>query len=112
MAYRVQFLSKSAERALRTIAREGRKMGGIGIDVYRSGTHISVTCSKCMADTFVFAMDGATGLVDVVIVYIDGSRKTTKVDLDAMGCKPLDSDALSDEWFEQNKSHIRRYMRG
>lgn len=88
--YKPQFLSKCAEKTLRGIAREGRKMGGIGIDVYRAGTHISVTCSKCMADPFVFAVDGATGVVDVVVVYIDGSRKTTRLDLDAMGCNPVD----------------------
>lgn len=112
MTYRAQFLSRSAEKALRSIAREGRKNGGIGIYVYRAGTHISETCSKCMADPFIFAIDGLTGIVDIVVVYADGSRKTTRVDLDAMGCKAIDSDSLSDEWFEKNKSHIRRYMRG
>lgn len=112
MSYRAQFLSRVAEKALRTIAREGRKMGGIGIDVYRAGTHISVTCSKCMADPLIFSADGLTGVVDIEVFYIDGSRKTTRVDLDAMGCKPVDSDALSEEWLEKNKSHIRRYMRG
>ena len=112
MAYRAQFLSKSAEKTLRNIASEGRKNGGICIDVYRAGTRISVTCSKCMADPFIFAIDGATGVVDIVVCYIDGSRKSTSIDLDAMGCKGFDSDALSDEWFEKNKSNIRRYMRG
>lgn len=112
MPYRVQFLSKIAEKTLRSIAREGRKMGGIGIEVYRAGTKVSITCSKCMADPFMFAIDGATGIIDVVIVYADGSRKSTSIDLDAMGCRPVDSDALSEGWFEKNKSHIRRYMRG
>lgn len=110
--YKPQFLSRVAEKALRTIAREGRKMGGISITVYSAGTRISATCSKCMADPFIVAIDGATGVVDIVVLYIDGSRKTTRVDLDAMGCHPYDSDALSDEWLEKNKSHIRRYMRG
>lgn len=93
--YKPQFLSKIAEKTLRSIAREGRKMGGIGIDVYRAGTKISVTCSRCMGDPLICAIDGASGLVDVVIVYIDGSRKAIRLDLDAMDCKPLDSDALS-----------------
>lgn len=110
--YKPKYLSRDAEKTLRSIAREGRKNGGIGIDVYRAGTRESLTCSKCMADPLIFSADGLTGVVDVVIFYIDGSRKTTRLDLDAMGCKPFDSDALSDEWFEQNKSHIRRYMRG
>lgn len=110
--YKSQFLSKVAEKTLRGIAREGRKNGGIGIDVYRAGTRTSLTCSKCMADPLIFAADGLTGVVDVVIIYVDGSRKTTRVDLDAMGCRPVDSDALSEEWFEQNKGNIRRYMRG
>ena len=112
MTYKVQFLSKVAEKTLRSIAREGRKTGGISITVYRAGTKISITCSKCMADPFMVAIDGLTGIVDIVIVYIDGSRKATRVDLDSMGCKPFDSDELSEEWFEKNKSHIRRYMRG
>lgn len=85
--YKPQFLSKVAEKALRAIAREGRKMGGIGIDVYRAGTKVSITSSRCMADPFIFAVDGATGVVDIVVYYIDGSRKTTRVDLDSMGCK-------------------------
>lgn len=110
--YKAQFLSKVGEKTLRDIAREGRRMGGIGIDVYRAGTHISVTCSKCMADPFIFAMDGANGVVDIVVVYADGRRKATRVDLDSMGCQPVDSDALSEDWFEQNRANIRRYMRG
>lgn len=112
MTYRAQFLSRSAEKELRRIAREGRKFGGIGIYVSRAGTKISVTSSKCMADPFIFAIDGATGVVDIEVVYADGSRKTTTIDLDAMGCRPVDSDALSEDWFEKNKSHIRRYMQG
>lgn len=112
MSYRVQFLSKIAEKTLRSIAREGRKNGGISITVYRAGTSNHVTSSKCMADPFLFAIDGATGIIDVVIVYLDGSRKTTRVDLDAMGCRSFDSDALSEGWLEQNRANIRRYMRG
>ena len=110
--YKSQFLSKVAEKTLRGIAREGRKNGGVGIYVYRAGTRTSLTCSKCMADPLIFAADGLTGVVDVVIVYCDGRRKSTSVDLDAMGCHSFDQDALSDEWFEQNKANIRRYMRG
>lgn len=109
--YKPQFLSRVAEKALRAIARDGRRNGGIGIDVYRAGTKMSITCSRCMGDPFIFAIDGATGVVDIVVLYIDGSRKTTRVDLDAMGCHSFDSDALSDEWLEQNKGNIRRYMR-
>ena len=112
MPYKAQFLSKDAERALRGIAREGRKNGGISIDVYRSGTKVSITSSRCMGDPFIFSVDGATGVGDIVVFYIDGSRKSTSIDLDAMGCRPVDSDALSEEWFEQNKDNIRRYMRG
>ena len=112
MPYRAQFLSRSAEKALRSIAREGRKWGGIGIYVYRAGTHVSITSSRCMGDPFIFAVDGATGVVDIEIVYAAGSRKSTSIDLDAMGCKPYDSDERSHDWFEKNKSHIRRYMRG
>lgn len=110
--YKSQFLSKVAEKTLRGIAREGRKNGGVGIYVYRAGTRTSLTCSKCMADPLIFAADGLTGVVDIEVFYIDASRKTTRVDLDAMGCKAIDSDSLSDEWFEKNKSNIRRYMRG
>ena len=112
MPYKVQFLSRRAEKTLRGIARDGRKTGGISITVYRAGTRIHVTSSKCMADPFMFAIDGATGIIDVVIVYSDGSRKTTRVDLDSMGCRGFDSDALSDDWFKQNQSNILRYMRG
>ena len=112
MSYKAQFLSKIAEKTLRGIARDGRKMGGIGIYVFRAGTKISVTSSRCMGDPFIFAIDGATGVVDIEIVYADGSSKSTSIDLDAMGCRPVDSDALSEGWFEKNKSHIRRYMRG
>ena len=110
--YKPQFLSRDAEKTLRSIAREGRKTGGISITVYRAGTSIHVTSAKCMADPFIFAVDGATGVVDIVVCDIDGSRKKTRVNLDAMGCHSFDQDALSDEWFEKNKSHIRRYMRG
>lgn len=88
--YKPMFLSKGAEKTLRTIAREGRKMGGIGIDVYRAGTKISITCSRCMGDPFICAIDGASGVVDIVVLYNDGSRKTTRVDLDAMECRPID----------------------
>ena len=95
MAYKSQFLSKVAEKTLRGIARDGRKTGGISITIYRAGTRTSLTCSKCMADPLIFAADGLTGVVDVVVCYIDGSRKTTRVDLSALGCKPFDSDALS-----------------
>ena len=112
MAYKAQFLSRRTEKTLRGIAREGRKNGGVSINVYRSGTSINVASAKCMADPFIFAVDGATGVVDIVVCYIDGSRKSTRVDLDAMGCKAHDSDELSEEWFEKNKSHLRRYMRG
>ena len=89
MTYRAQFLSRFAEKTLRGIARDGRRNGciGIGIEVYRAGTRISETCSKCMADPFIRSIDGLTGVVDIVVVYIDGSRKTTRVDLDAMGCR-------------------------
>ena len=97
MPYKVQFLSRRAEKTLRGIARDGRKTGGISITVYRAGTRTSLTCSKCMADPFMFAIDGATGIIDVVIVYSDGSRKTTRVNLDAMGCRGFDSDELSEE---------------
>ena len=110
--YKAQFLSRDAEKALRGIAREGRKNGGISIEVYRAGTIINVASAKCMADPLIFAADGLTGVVDVVINYCDGSRKSTRVDLDAMLCKAYDSDSLSDEWFEQNKANLRRYMRG
>ena len=110
--YKAQFLSKSAEKYLRSIAREGRKMGGIGINVYRAGTRTSLTCSKCMADPLIFASDGLTGIVDIVVVYVDGSRKSISVDLDAMGCKSVDSNSLPEGWFEQNRANIRRYMRG
>ena len=90
MTYRAKFLSRIAEKTLRSIAREGRKNGGIGIDVYRAGTNVSITCSRCMADPFICSVDGANGVVDIVVYYIDGSRKSTRVDLDAMGCKGFD----------------------
>ena len=110
MTYKVQFLSRDAEKTLRSIAREGRKNGGVSITAYRAGTRINVASAKCMADPLIFAADGLTGVVDVVIVYADGRRKNTRVDLDAMGCKPFDS--LTEGWFEQNRANIRRYMRG
>ena len=95
MPYMAQFLSRFAEKTLRGIARDGRRKWGIGIEVYRAGTRISETCSKCMADPFIRSRDGLTGVVDIVVVYIDGSRKTTRVDLDAMGCRSFNSGALS-----------------
>ena len=105
-------LTKTAEKALRSIAREGRKSGGSCIDVYRAGTRTSLTSSRCMGDPLIFAADGLTGIVDIVVVYVDGSISATRLDLDSMGCRPVDSDELSEEWIEKNKGHIRRYMRG
>lgn len=109
--YRAQFLSKCAEKTLRAIAREGRKRGGIRIEVYDSGTLNIVTSVKCMADPFIFAMDGATGLVDVVVIYAASRGKSTLVDLDAMGCKPFDSSELPADWFERNRFNILLYTR-
>ena len=81
--YKPNDLSKDAERALRAIAKGARKAQAFWIDVYVHGTRDNLASSPCRADTFVRAVDGAHGAVDIYLRWIDGERKLICIDLDA-----------------------------
>ena len=81
--YKPQFLSKGAEKALRAIARCARKANAFWISAYRHGTRENLASAPCRADTFIRAIDGAHGQVDIYIRWLDGERKLLCIDLDA-----------------------------
>ena len=83
MSYRAQFLSKDAEKALRTITRCARKEHAFWISAYRHGTRDNLASVPCRGDTFLRAIDGAHGQVDIYIRWLDGERKLICIDLDA-----------------------------
>ena len=81
--YKAQFLSRSAEKALRTIAKCARKSNAFRISAYRHGTRDNIASAPCMADSFIRAIDGAHGQVDIHIRWLDGGIKVLCIDLDA-----------------------------
>ena len=81
--YRAKFLSKSTEKALRAIAKRARKSHAFWIQAYRHRTHDNLASVPCRADTFIRAIDGAHGAVDIYIRWLDGERKLISIDLDA-----------------------------
>ena len=81
--YQPSELSKDAEKALRTIAKGARKGNAFWISAYRHGTRDNLASTPCRGDTFIRAIDGAHGAVDIYIRWIDGERKILCIDLDA-----------------------------
>ena len=81
--YKPNELSRSAEKALRTITRCARKRHAFWISAYRHGTRDNLASVQCMTDTFIRAIDGAHGAVDIYIRWLDGERKLICIDLDA-----------------------------
>ena len=81
--YKPKELSRAAERALRAIAKCARKGNAFRISAYRHGTRDNLASAPCMADTFIRAIDGAHGQVDIYIRWLDGERKLLCIDLDA-----------------------------
>ena len=81
--YKPNELSINAEKALRAIAKCARKAHAFRISAYRHGTRDNLASAPCMADTFIRAIDGAHGQVDIYIRWLDGERKLLCIDLDA-----------------------------
>ena len=81
--YKPNELRKDAEKALRTIVKCARKAHAFWISAYRHGTRQKLASTPCMADTFIRAIDGAHGQVDIYIRWLDGERKLICIDLDA-----------------------------
>lgn len=84
MTYRAQFLSRSAEKELRCIAKCARKSHAFWIEACEHGNrHNNLASVPCRADTFIRAIDGAHGAVDICIRWLDGEKKFICLDLDA-----------------------------
>ena len=84
MTYKAQFLSRDAEKALRAIAKCARKSHAFWIEVCEHGNRRNnIASAPCRADTFIRAIDGAHGAVDIYIRWFDGERKLLCIDLDA-----------------------------
>ena len=81
--YKPKDLSKDAEKALRTIAKCARKSRAFCISAYRHGTMENLASTPCRGDTFIRAIDGAHGAVDIYIRWLDRDRKVLCIDLDA-----------------------------
>ena len=81
--YKANELSRDAEKALRTIAKCARKAHAFWISAYRHGTRENIASAPCRADTFIRAIDGAHGQVDIHIRWLDGEKKMICIDLDA-----------------------------
>ena len=81
--YKPNYLSKDAEKALRAIAKCARKSHAYWIYAYRHRTKDNLASVPCRADTFIRAIDGAHGPVDICIRWLDGERKWICIDLDA-----------------------------
>ena len=81
--YKANYLSRDAEKALRLIAKCARKANAFWISAYRHGTRDNLASVPCRADTFIRAIDGAHGAVDIYIRWLDGERKLICIDLDA-----------------------------
>ena len=81
--YKPKELTRDAEKALRAIARCARKAQAFWIEAYRHGTRDNIASAPCRADTFIRAIDGAHGAVDICIRWLDGEKKLICIDLDA-----------------------------
>ena len=81
--YKPNDLSKDAERALRLIAKCARKSHAFWIEAYRHGTRYNLASAPCRADTFIRAIDGAHGAIDIYLRWFDGEKKLICIDLDA-----------------------------
>ena len=81
--YKANELSKDAEKALRALAKCARKSHAICISAYRHGTRDNIASAPCRADTFIRAIDGAHGAVDIYIRWIEGEKRVICIDLDA-----------------------------
>ena len=81
--YKPNDLSKGAEKALRALVKCARNGHAFWISAYRKGTNNNIASTPCMVDTFIRAIDGAHGAVDIYIRWLDGERKVICIDLDA-----------------------------
>lgn len=81
--YKPTGLTKTAEKALRAIAREARKSGAILLIAKRAKTDWIIVATSCVADSFVRHLDGHIGKLDIYVRYADGEEKKIFLDLDA-----------------------------
>ena len=83
--YKPNELSRDAEKALRLIAKCARKEHAFWIEACEHGNRCNNLASvPCRADTFIRAIDGAHGAVDIYIRWFDGGEKRLIcIDLDA-----------------------------
>lgn len=81
--YKPTGLTKTAEKALRAIAREARKSGAVFLIAKRAKTDWIIVATKCVADSFVRHLDGHIGKLDIYVRYADGEEKKIFLDLDA-----------------------------
>ena len=81
--YKPTGLTKTAEKALRAIAREAQKTGAILLIAKRAKTDWWIAATKCIADSFVRHLDGHIGKLDIYVRYADGKEKKICIDLDA-----------------------------
>lgn len=81
--YKSKYLSKDAENALRALVKCARKSHAFWIHAYRHRTRENLASVPCRADTFIRAIDGAHGAVDIYIRWLDGERKLICIELDA-----------------------------
>lgn len=81
--YKPTGLTKTAEKALRAIAREARKSGAVLLIAKRAKTDWIIVATSCVADSFVRHLDGHIGKLDIYVRYADGKEKKVYLDLDA-----------------------------
>lgn len=81
--YKPTGLTKTAEKALRAIARDAQKTGAILLIAKRAKTDWTIVATRCVADSFVRHLDGHIGKLDVYVRYADGKEKKICIDLDA-----------------------------
>lgn len=81
--YKPKYLSKDAEKSLRALVKCARKSHAFWIQAYRHRTRENLAGVPCRADTFIRAIAGAHGAVDIYIRWLDGERKLICIELDA-----------------------------
>lgn len=81
--YKPTGLTKTAEKALRAIARDSQKTGAILLIAKRAKTDWTIVATRCVADSFVRHLDGHIGKLDIYVRYSDGKEKKIYLDLDA-----------------------------
>ena len=81
--YKPNELSRDAEKALRAIVKCARKAHAFWVSAYMHSTNRNIASTPCMVDTFIRAIDGAHGQVDIYIRWLDGEKKVLCIDLDA-----------------------------